>query len=966
MAKKRSVKRGSSDSSAQKQIQCHFVSNTHWDREWRYSAQRTRHMLVYMLDMLFDIFEREPDFKYFHLDSQTLPIQDYLEARPEKEEAVRKYVSAGKLLIGPWFCLPDEYCVGGESLIRNLLLGHKIARRFGKVSKTGYSPFSWGQISQMPQIYKGFGIDVAAFYRGINTLAAPRSEFIWEGPDGTRILGTRLGQRPRYNVWYLIQRPVYWDITDVDGRSMSWKRGHGPFRFIDVEHCELDYQYAHPEFGYHQEHVAEAANRAIREQDRDWTTPHRFWSAGHDSSCPDIREVRMIADCDEALGDEADVFHSTFAAFQDGLRENQSPDWPVVQGEMRYPRTPGSTSWLLDWVLSSRTYLKQDNFRTERVLTHYAEPLAVFASLLGAPYPQSFIDLAYNWLLQNHGHDSIAGCSRDVVHDDMLFRSRQSREISTCVLERALIDIAGSIDLSKWTSEDMALVVYNPAPFKRSEVIPAVIEIPLEWSCRSFEIVDEGGRKVACQFGIEESPFNGVVQSPNDVANFLPSTRHYVNVQFKDVPGMGYRTFLVRPVKKLKLSLPKTMLTGPQTMENEFLAVRINCNGTLVVRDKKTGRVFEDLGYFRDSGEIGNPWEHISPPNDATFTTLNDKASVALIRDGELEASFRVTIDWALPECRTADDKSRSERLKTYTIVNTVTLRRGQPWVEVVTELDNTVTDHYLQVSFPTRIEADRVAAQGQFDVIERQIARPDYSPYDEVPQTEQPMNSFIDISDGESGLALLNEGLKGYEAHDDPDRTLSLSLLRCYPLRIWVTTALTDYSRLDKGSQCPGKNSFRYGIMPHGGDWIEANVWQAAERFNLAFKAAQIGPTRHGTEPMTKPFLELKPDNLHVSAIKRSENGKGYVVRLFNPFDKTVRGSIRLNKGHGRPKSSQSPVERVQAEFALPRKGGRKWRRIRQVTLEEMRERDLTMTQDGWVKFSIGKKRILTLEFLQ
>ena len=95
-------------------IQCHFISNTHWDREWRYSEQRTRHMLVSMLDMLFDIFEKEPDFQYFHLDSQTLPLQDYLEACPEKEPLVRKYVSEGKLIVGPWFCLPDEFMVGGE------------------------------------------------------------------------------------------------------------------------------------------------------------------------------------------------------------------------------------------------------------------------------------------------------------------------------------------------------------------------------------------------------------------------------------------------------------------------------------------------------------------------------------------------------------------------------------------------------------------------------------------------------------------------------------------------------------------------------------------------------------------------------------------------------------------------------------------------------------------------------------
>ena len=94
--------------------------------------------------------------------------------------------------------------------------------------------------------------------------------------------------------------------------------------------------------------------------------------------------------------------------------------------------------------------------------------------------PQGFVDTAYNWLLQNHGHDSIAGCSRDIIGEDMQYRTRQSRQISSCVTERAILDIVGSIDLSKYKADDMALVVYNPASFARSEIMPAVIDIPQE------------------------------------------------------------------------------------------------------------------------------------------------------------------------------------------------------------------------------------------------------------------------------------------------------------------------------------------------------------------------------------------------------------------------------------------------------------------------------------------------------
>ena len=82
-------------------LQCHFISNTHWDREWRFSARRTQYMLGYMLDMLLDILDRYPDYRHFHLDSQTMPIQDYLEVYPEKKEKLQKYIQEGRIAVDP-------------------------------------------------------------------------------------------------------------------------------------------------------------------------------------------------------------------------------------------------------------------------------------------------------------------------------------------------------------------------------------------------------------------------------------------------------------------------------------------------------------------------------------------------------------------------------------------------------------------------------------------------------------------------------------------------------------------------------------------------------------------------------------------------------------------------------------------------------------------------------------------------
>jgi len=226
-------------------------------------------------------------------------------------------------------------------------------------------------------------------------------------------------------------------------------------------------------------------------------------------------------------------------------------------------------------------------------------------------------------------------------------------------------------------------------------------------------------------------------------------------------------------------------------------------------------------------------------------------------------------------------------------------------------------------------------------------------------------MCSFVDLCDHGAGLALLNEGLKAYEAHGDADGTVSLTLLRSYPLRICVTTDMLDYSALDQGSQCLGKHSFRYAIMPHAGDWQIGHVWKAAELYNGKLCAAQIGPTRHGKNPLSRSFLELRREGLHVSAVKQSENGRGWVVRLFNPSGKTVLNSIRLNEGLAGPGRPQSPVERLEAELALPLSRGEPWSTVRVVDLEESPVRNLSMNRTGWVDFEIGKRAILTLEFI-
>ena len=154
----------------------HVISHTHWDREWYFTFQKFRVRLVDLIDHVLDILDSDPDYNCFNLDGQTIVLEDYLQIKPENRERIARYVREGKILVGPWYQLNDEFLVSGESTVRSLLIGHRISREFGATMKLGYLPDQFGNISQMPQIFNGFGIDTAIFGRGLQLVGDRKME----------------------------------------------------------------------------------------------------------------------------------------------------------------------------------------------------------------------------------------------------------------------------------------------------------------------------------------------------------------------------------------------------------------------------------------------------------------------------------------------------------------------------------------------------------------------------------------------------------------------------------------------------------------------------------------------------------------------------------------------------------------------------------------------------------------------
>jgi mannosylglycerate hydrolase len=150
-----------------KDFEAIIVSHTHWDREWYLPYQKFRAKLINVMDEIIEILNKSEKFKSFTLDGQTVILEDYLEIKTERRKDIENLVKKERLLIGPWYIQMDEFLEGDEAIIRNLLIGIKIALEFGKVMLIGYVPDSFGHIAQLPQILQGFNIDSFIFTRGM-------------------------------------------------------------------------------------------------------------------------------------------------------------------------------------------------------------------------------------------------------------------------------------------------------------------------------------------------------------------------------------------------------------------------------------------------------------------------------------------------------------------------------------------------------------------------------------------------------------------------------------------------------------------------------------------------------------------------------------------------------------------------------------------------------------------------------
>jgi alpha-mannosidase len=887
----------------------HLIPHTHWDREWYLPFQSFRLKLVHLMDLLLDILARDPTFTFFTLDGQTVILEDYLEIRPEKEPEIVGLVRQGRLLIGPWYVLPDEFLVSPEGIIRNLLRGTAISARFGRRMDVGYVPDPFGHIGQLPQILRGFGIEDAAFRRG---LADEPCELWWEAPDGSRVLTSYL-------------RDGYDNAARLPVTPEAFERAIADRRASLEPHC---------------------------------ATGHLLILNGTDHQEPQPEVASLARDLDLPDGVlEISTLPRYFEAIRKEI-ESRGLALPVVRGEARNPKR----HHLLPAVLSSRAWIKQRSHECETLLEKWAEPFAAWAEILakGNPErsvftghlttprlraPQALLGEAWRLLFQCQPHDSICGCSVDQVHDEMRARFDQSEQIAEEITRQSLAALAHEMDTASVAAPGAraALVVFNPHDAPLSGIARCRLELPagldayeirsadgtiipfversrtarpladmdldveglrgmqdlvrggqaLGLSVQEVALVPHGDRllidvalaegadpnALAVEDGFRE--LEEIVESRNFARFRLLAhlaTEVEIEARVPDVPPNGYRVLSLAPAEA-----PPAPAVDDNAREiaSETWLARVEGDGSVTLADRAGGAIYKGLLRLVDVGDRGDSYTFCPVKGDQPI-----RAKLAGAPRRSINAcgqSLTVPYTLEIPARLAPDRSARSTETVVVPISAKLTLRPGAPRLDIDLVVDNLAEDHRLQAVFPLGRPVDEGIFDGAYEIARRPARLPlGDEDWAEQPVAEVPMRCFAGAQAEGRGLFVAARGMR--EASVSPQGEIAVTLLRCFG---WLSRDDLATRRGAAGPALPtpggqeqGRRSFALSVIPLRGGLLEA----AAEGRAFQSEMRAAGTRIHaGRLPPRASFLVTDGPGFTLTAVKLAEDGGDVIVRGVN-----------------------------------------------------------------------------------
>ena len=816
----------------------HILSHTHWDREWYLNSKYVNHWLIPFFDALFAMLDREQSYK-FVLDGQTLIIEDLLEQVAENNldpsyynQKIKQYVMEKRLVIGPYYLQPDWQLISEEAIVRNLLYGRKIAAAYGGAMPVGWLLDNFGQISQIPQIHQGFGLNSLFVWRGLEMDPENvTTEFEWFAPDGSSVLGIFLLSSYRNAMRLADLSEIMQDRLSFEAEKLAPFLTTGNVLMMN---------------GYDQEMFP------------DDILPHLCTLAADENGCR--------------------VTQSTPEEYAAAIRAEK----PVLQ-PLTGQQYCGRFVSVFPGILSSRMYIKQRNDTVQRLAERYTEPICAILSCMGRRYPAESLENAWKLILKNHPHDSICGVGIDDIYTDMQERYDLATDILHFEMHRAYRSLAGNIHTAALPDADAAYVAFNPLAFTRDALLyipcsPAQMQYFSDDKAQRLESVKvDGGYLVKAK----DIPALGymTLYAHDDTAGDI--------AQMQEAPPLpmlenAWMQVHIHPNGTLSVLDKRTntrytdLLTFEDTADagDEYNYSHIQKDTPYRSANVEAKITLEENNALRQTYRIET---HMSLPCALTENRQSRTEQTRLLPLVtritlaqhspvlEFETSLRNTVkDHRLRVLFPTDIKSDVSYAQTQFDVCTHAIGRASYPTQIPDAVNRAINGAYEPlpaVCFPQRNFSG--IGDGQKGVAILNAGLPEYEVL--------PKRSTLALTLFRSVGSIARSDLLSRNGDAGP------------------AIATPD-------AQCLRDMRFSYGFYPHGGTWADAKVTSVADAFSTKVSVWKTGIHPGVLPPQKQFFaVEDSANRVAVSCCKCAEDGLGIVLRLYNNTDVVADASLQF-----------------------------------------------------------------------
>lgn len=697
-----------------------FIPHTHWDREWYFTINDASLLSTLNFEKVLDVLENNKDFPAYCLDGQTSIIEDSLELKPELRDRLVKLVKERRIFLGPWHTQTDSFYTDGESYIRNLYFGSMLAEELGHSMQLGYLPDTFGHNIQTPQLFKGFGLDTALFWRGRDPKKLPDTYFTWKGLDGSEVLALNLMQG-------------YSLAQNITNEKEEWDNKIIPL---------------------------------VEKLSRDTKFNNLLMPTGGDQDLIDDNLPNILKELDGYMGDDYEVKLTDYETFIKDLREEigDLSKLQVWNDEFRWPerarvhRTIGS----------SRYDLKKKSFTLEHKLINILEPLSiiVYKTVDKDLINKHVTKKAWKLLLDGHAHDSLGACNTDITNENVLNRFKRAENL-----------IDGTINLFKkiigtniGKLHDQNLVLYN---FDTKELNKQYREVILFSTTNSVKIYDGDQVVPMSILNVEEigaKDAREVILTPKgDIEVPIPPYYQITARLEVNIKPFGYKSY-----KLVETEENISQYCDDYTIENDNLKLEIT-NNNINVTNKRTSKIYNHFITIENVANDGDSYDFSPIKDDQQITNwrISNVSSRKLDLDIH-EVVFKADIE--IPT-HLVERKSRSSEKVKQEFEFKIFLQDEN--IDFTINTTNRAKDHRFRLKFNNLLgDSDSIHTDVPFGFIERSYEKEPENWKDFM--VEKPVNYFPIINTfftrtGQESILVNTKGLKEIEIKENKDIYLTL-----------------------------------------------------------------------------------------------------------------------------------------------------------------------------------------------